>query len=78
MKIQLEVQDETNRTSVIQTIDINTRNSQFGLDFQFYESEQEPEKFKLRWDSGNQCQMWLILSLDEVEELKRVLNNVKR
>ena len=70
-----KIQDETNRTSVKQVIDTSTRNSLFGLDLQFYESEQEPGLFKLKWDSGNQCQAWIILSSDEVEELKRVLAN---
>ena len=74
MRIELEIQDETNRTSVKQVIDTNTRNSLFGLDLQFYESEQEPGLFKLKWDSGNQCQAWIILSSDEVEELKKVLS----
>lgn len=75
MRIEIDIQDETNRTSVKQVIDTRTKNSLFGLDLQFYESEQEPGNFKLKWDSGNQCQMWLILSSDEVEELKKVLAN---
>lgn len=75
MRIEIEIQDETNRTSVKQVIDTGTKNSLFGLDFQFYESEQEPGKFKLKWDSGNQCQMWIILSSDEVQELKKVLEH---
>lgn len=75
MRIELEIQDETNRTSVKQVIDISTRNSQFGLDLQFYKSEQEPGNFKLKWDSGNQCQVSLLMNSDEVEELRKVLKD---
>lgn len=76
MRIEIEIQDETNRTSVKQVIDTSSRNSQFGLDLSFYELEQEPGKFKLKWDSGNQCQACIILNSEEVEEFKKVLNNV--
>ena len=73
MRIELEIQDETNRTCVTQIID--TSNGSFGLDFEFYESEHEPGKFKLRWDSGNQCRMSILMNLAEVEELKKVLEH---